>query len=105
MVREKGREEEEERRKREGQRDERRFALRRDRKRDSLGLVIYLKRSRAPCATTTRGTEELRRIVFGRRGEGRRNRGGDGDDDGDDGNDSFAREEDEREPRIREKLS
>lgn len=43
-------------REREGQRDGRRFALRRDRKRDSLGLVIYLKRSRAPCATT-RGTE------------------------------------------------
>lgn len=56
MVREKEGEGEEERGKREGQRDEGRFALRRDRKRDSLGLVIYLKRSRAPCATT-RGTE------------------------------------------------
>lgn len=33
---------------------ERRSALRRDRKRDSLGLVIYSKRSRAPRATRTR---------------------------------------------------
>lgn len=54
--RERGEEGEKERRKREGRRDERWFALRQDRKRDSLGLVIYLKRSRAPCATT-RGTE------------------------------------------------
>jgi len=41
-----------------GQRDEKRFALRRDRKRDSLGLVIYLKRSRAPCATARGGRDQ-----------------------------------------------
>lgn len=54
VAQEKGRERE--KKTGESQRNERRFALRRDRKRDSLGLVIYLKRSRAPCATT-KGTE------------------------------------------------
>lgn len=84
--RESGRKREKER---EGQRDGRRFALRRDRKRDSLGLVIYLKRSRAPCATRP-GGPKLRRIVFSTRPNVRRNRGGDGDDDGDDENDPFS---------------
>lgn len=88
----------------EGQKDERRFALRRDRKRDSLGLVIYLKRSRAPCATT-RGTPKLRRIAFSTRPNVRRNRGGDGDDDGDDENDSSLGGEEDRGPKTREKLS
>lgn len=65
---------------------ERRFALRRDRKRDSLGLVIYLKRSRAPLQRP--GGPKLRRIVFPTRPNlnVRSSRGGDGDD-GDDEND------------------